>query len=266
MKRSVIIAAFVLAAGSIMAADPKGELSAAAKKLADGGNYSWKETTENAGGGGGGGGGGRGGFGGGPVDGQTQKDGLIHTSRTFNDNTTETLRMGINSATKGMDGTWRTAAEAAAAFAANADQNGGGGGRRGRGGFGGFATPAPAATITDVVGKLKDVSLSGGAYVGELTEAGAKSLAMPNFGGGARRGGGGGGGGGGFTPPEVTDAKGSAKFWVTDGVVTKYELKVQGKMSFNGNDIDINRTTTVEIKDVGTTKINAPADVVKKIS
>ena len=53
------------------------------------------------------------------------------------------------------------------------------------------------------------------------------------------------------------------KFWVKDGVLSKYEVKVQGKVSFNGNDRDVDRTTTVQIKDVGTTKIQV-SDAAKK--
>ena len=66
--------------------------------------------------------------------------------------------------------------------------------------------------------------------------------------------------------PEVADAKGSVKFWLKDGVLSKYEYQVQGKMSFNGNDVEINRTTTVAIKDVGSTKVQVPDDVKKKLS
>jgi hypothetical protein len=36
-------------------------------------------------------------------------------------------------------------------------------------------------------------------------------------------------------------------------------------VSFNGNDRDIDRTTTVEIKDVGTTKIQVSDDAKKKL-
>src|SRR5439155_13884138 len=94
----------------------------------------------------------------------------------------------------------------------------------------------------------------GDAYSGDLTEDGAKSLLT--FGG---RGGGG-------NAPEISGAKGAVKFWVKDGVLSKYEFKVQGKVSFNGNDRDIDRTTTVEIKDVGTTKVNVPEEAKKKLS
>ena len=56
------------------------------------------------------------------------------------------------------------------------------------------------------------------------------------------------------------------KIWIKDGSLVKYELKNSGKMSFGGNDIDINRTTTVEFSGVGSTKVDAPADVVKKLA
>jgi hypothetical protein len=40
---------------------------------------------------------------------------------------------------------------------------------------------------------------------------------------------------------------------------------VQGTVSFNGNDRDVDRTTTVEIKDVDTTKIQVSDDAKKKL-
>jgi hypothetical protein len=86
-----------------------------------------------------------------------------------------------------------------------------------------------------------------------LTEAGAKAMLAfrpPR---------------GGDEGPTVSDAKGSVKFWVKDGQLAKYQYHVQGKVSFNGNDRDIDRTTTVEIKDVGTTKIQVSDDAKKKL-
>jgi len=77
------------------------------------------------------------------------------------------------------------------------------------------------------------------------------------FGFGGRRGG---------NQNQPTDAKGSVKFWITDGVVTKYQFKVSGKREFNGETRDIERTTTVEIKDIGTTKIEVPDEAKKKLS
>ena len=78
---------------------------------------------------------------------------------------------------------------------------------------------APAAEVQDLITKVKDITKDGDAYSGELTEEGAKSLATMGFG---RRGGGG-------NRPAPTDVKGSVKFWIKDGALTKYESKVSGK-------------------------------------
>ena len=98
----------------------------------------------------------------------------------------------------------------------------------------------------------KELKKDGDVYASDLTEDGAK--AMMTFGG--RRGGG----------PTITNPSGSVKFWLKDGVLTKYEFKVKGTMSFNGNDIDVDRDTTVEIKDVGSTKVTVPDEAKKKLS
>jgi hypothetical protein len=68
--------------------------------------------------------------------------------------------------------------------------------------------------------------------------------------------------------PLPPDAKGSVKFWTKDGMLTKYEYNVQGTVKRPGSDEEYksNRTTTVEIKEVGTTKIDVPAEVKKKLS
>ena len=52
MKRNVLLAAMMLVSGSLFAADPKDDVTSAAKKLAAADNYSWKGNVENAGGGG----------------------------------------------------------------------------------------------------------------------------------------------------------------------------------------------------------------------
>jgi hypothetical protein len=114
-----------------------------------------------------------------------------------------------------------------------------------------FKAPAPEAA--DLAGKTKELKKDGEAYAGEFTEAGAKELLAV----GGRRG---------SNAPEPKNAKGSVKFWVKDGLLAKLELKLQGIINFNGEDRDVNRTTTVEIKDVGTTKVNVPEAASKKLS
>ena len=49
-------------------------------------------------------------------------------------------------------------------------------------------------------------------------------------------------------------------------MLSKYQTKVEGTVNFNGDDRDIDRTMTVEIKDQGTTKIEIPEAAQKKMS
>jgi hypothetical protein len=232
MKRNILVGGLVLLASSLLAEDPKEAVTGAAKKLADTDNYSWKQTIENAGGGG---------FGAGTSEGKTQKGGYTLLSMTMRDNTIEAVKKGDKGAIKGQDG-WRSLAEPAegdrgpATFMARRIQN----------------FKAPAVQAEELAGKVKELKQDGDAYSGELTEDAAKSLLM--FGG---RGGGNG--------PEVSGAKASVKFWVKDGMLAKYETKVKGTVSFGGNDRDVDRTTTIEIKDVGSTKISVPEEAEKKL-
>src|SRR5262249_16281491 len=111
---------------------------------------------------------------------------------------------------------------------------------------------APAVELADLPSKTKDMKREADVFSGELTEAGAKELL--SFG---RRGG---------AVDGAKNAKGSVKVWVKDGTPVKYQLKLEGTVNFNGEDRDVNRTTTVEIKDVGSAKIEVPDAARKKLS
>jgi len=113
---------------------------------------------------------------------------------------------------------------------------------------------APAAQATEAVDKVKELKKDGDAYSADLTEEGAKDLM--SFAG--RR-------GGNNQGPQISSAKGNIKFWVKDGALAKFQYTVEGKMTFNGEDRDVNRTTTTEIKDVGSTKVEIPADAKPKL-
>ena len=246
MIRRFLFSAVAVVAGTSMVAvaAPKDEITDAAKKLAAAPNYSWKSTTEM----GGGGGGGRG-FGG-PTEGKAEKDGFTHLSMTRGDNTIEVVRKGDKGAVKMQDG-WQSFEEL------SSDQGGGG---QGRGRFMGRMLrnyKAPAQEAADIAGKTKELKKSGDAYEADLTDEGVKDLL--SFGG--RRG----GNAGGDAPPAPTNTSGKVKFWVKDGQLAKYEYNVKGTMSFQGNEREIDRTTTVEIKDVGSTKVEVPAEAKSKI-
>jgi hypothetical protein len=163
---------------------------------------------------------------------------------TRNDNTIEVVMQDGKSAIKTPDNGWQTPAEAA-----DDDQ--------GPGRFLGRMAEnfkAPAAQAEELAGQVKEIKKDGGVYAGDLTEEGAKALLSFRRPGGDDNG------------PTVNGAKGSVKFWVKDGELTKYEFNVQGTINFNGNDRDVNRTTTIEIKDVGSTKVTVPDEAKKKLS
>jgi hypothetical protein len=111
----------------------------------------------------------------------------------------------------------------------------------------------PATDVASLVGMTKDLTSGTNGISGDLTEDSAKT--MLTF----RRGGNNG------NAPTVSNAKGSVTFWITDGKLTKYQTHVTGTVNRNGNDMEVDRTTTTEIKDVGATKIEVPDDAKKKL-
>lgn len=240
MKRHILPGLMALLATPLLAADasPKAEVKNAAAVLGNQTNYSWQATVEVPA---------DSPFKPGPTDGKTEKGGYTTLSFSFGDNMTEAVTKGTNGAVKTDDG-WKTLAKALkdngdsgfnpTRFIARMVQN--------------YRVPAvEAASLADDAKELKKDTNS---VSGDLTEAGAK--AWLSF---RRRGNGGDG-------PTVTNPKGSVKFWVKDGKLVKYQYHVQGTVNFNGDDRDIDRTTTVEIKDVGTTKITVPDEAKSKLS
>ena len=234
MNRHLFLIATASLAGSLFAADsnPKDDITAAAKKLGEAASYSWKTTTvvpEGAR------------FRPGATDGQTEKDGFTHLAVVIGDNTIHSVMKGDKAAVSRPEGGWLSVAEL---------ENGEGPDR-----FRAMLVrsfKAPAVQATDLAAGVKEFTKDGDAWSGELTEDGAKGLLSlrPRTGGDA---------------PAISNAKGSAKFWLKDGALAKYEFKVSGKVSFNGNDRDVDRTTTVEIKDAGATKVDVPEEAKKKL-
>ncbi len=239
MKKNLLLGTLALLAGSLLAADssPKDDVKKAAAALGIQTNYTWRTTVEVPA---------DSPFKPGPTDGKTEKGGYMTLSISFGDNTTEAVTKGTNGAIKTDEG-WQTLAEALkdsgdggfnpTMFMARMVQN--------------YRVPAvEAAVLADDAKELKSDTNS---ISGDMTEAGAKEFLTFR-----RRGSGGDG-------PTVTNPKGSVKFWVKDGKLAKYQYHVQGTMNFNGDDHDVDRTTTVEIKDVNTTKIVVADDVKKKL-
>ena len=226
-----ILTSFALVASSValpLYAAPKDDVAAAAKKLADAENYSWTSTTE-------------GGFAA-SAEGKTQKDGLTTLKSTFGDNTIEIVLKGDKGALKTEEG-WKSSTEVAdqqgpARFVGRMIQN--------------FKSPATQAK--ELADKTADLKKADDAWAGDLTEDGAKALMTLG-----RR-------GGNNAAPTIANAKGTAKFWTApDGQLKKFQYNVKGTVTFNGEDRDVDRTTTIEIKDVGTTKVEVPAEAKAKL-
>jgi hypothetical protein len=239
MKKNLLISLIALVAGPLLAADssPKDDVKNAAAALGSEKNYSWRATVEVPA---------DSQFKPGPTDGKTEKGGYTTLSLSFGDNTTEAVSKGTNGAIKTDDG-WKSLAEALK--------------DDGNGGFNPTMFIArmvqnykvPAAEAVSLANAAQELKAGTNGISGDLTEAGAKELLTFR-----RRGNGG-------DDPTVTNPKGSVTFWITDGKLTKYQYHVAGTVSFNGNDRDVDRTTTVEIKDVGTTTIAVSDDAKKKL-
>jgi len=238
MLKRILIGTLTLVAGTVLAADARDEVKDAAKKLADQANYSWRTTVESAGGGQ------NNRFRPGPTDGKTEKGGFTFLSMTRGDNTFEAaIKEAGKGALKTEDG-WQSLSEL------TVDN-----GQANRGRFMAMMLQnyrTPAMEAAQLAERVKELKKTDDAYIGDLTEDGVKQMmAFRRPGGNA---------------PEVANPKGSAKFWIKDGMLTKYEYNVQGTITFNNNDVDVNRTTTVQIKDVGSTKVDVPEEAKKKAS
>jgi hypothetical protein len=244
MIRRILCTGFALVASVAVVAhaDPKDDVTGAIAKLDAAPNYTYVSTTQGRGG---------------PqvTTVKIQKDGYTYTSRDFNGTPIETYAKGTVTVFKNQDGAWMTAAEMAAA-------GGGGGGGRGRGrGFG--AAPAPAVELKAWEDKLSNFAAADGAITADVDPDFAKTLVPAGRG---RRGGGGGGGGG--APPAapvLKDVKATVKFTLADGNIAKYEAHVTGTRTVNDQDMPIDNTTSTEIKDIGTTTFDVPADAKAKL-
>jgi len=230
MMKHILLGALALLASPLFAADssPKGDVMAAARKLAAA-SYSWNQTVvvpESAR------------FKPGPTEGKTEKGVVTYVKMSFGDITTEIVMKGDKTAVTDPDGNWQSLT--------NMEKDANGIGSEGPTRFlvrmvRNFSLPT--AQATNLLASVSELKKDGDVYSGDLTEAGAKAQ---------------------FRFGTVTNPKGSAKFWLKDGLLAKFEYKVQGKVTFNGSEINLDRDTTVEIEDVGATKVNVP-DGAKKV-
>ena len=233
MKEKILFGAIALLAGSLLAADsnPQDAVKDAAKKLGEKDNYSWTTTID------------LGGDMTGTIEGKAEKGGatLLVLSAAGQD---------MNAVFKGgkgvlkLEDSWMLISE----VATNTDQGG---------------APrivarvlqmfrAPAEEAADLAAKPKELKMADGVCSGDLSADAIKD--MLKFGKQAAG-----------RNLEISGAKGSVKFWLKDGSLTKYEYSVQGTVTFGGNDRDVDLKNTVVLKDIGTTKVVVPEGATKKL-
>jgi hypothetical protein len=229
MKSALHFAAVLLVAVALRAAESKDEVINAAKKLADAPNYSWKTTVVVPA---------ESQFKPGPTLGATEEGGPTHLSLTFRDMLTEAVIKGDKGALTDENGEWESLAELEEA--------------EGPGRFRALMLrnfKLPATQALELANGAKELKRDGDAITGELTDDGAKGFLTFGRGG-----------------PNVSSPSGSAKFWIKDGALVKFEFHVKGTVTFNGTNREVDRTTTVEISKVGETKVAVPEAAKKKLS
>jgi len=236
MKRTCLIGIVCLLAQALLAdeAGSKEKVAQAAKQLGNLPNYSWTMSSREADGS-------PGRLG--PIEGKADKSGLTYLNFSISSVPVEVYLQGEKGTAKGLEG-WQTLDEIAQTSGTAAAVV-----RFLR------SYKAPAAEAAALPAKTKAIKETGGVFAGELTEDAAKDLLLR----GARR-------REGQEPPKVTDPKGAVKFWVQDGILSKFEVNLQGKLSTSEREFDINRTATVEIKDAGKTKLEVPPEAKQKMN
>jgi hypothetical protein len=229
-KTLLSVLGFLAASLLVVQAGPKDEITAAVKKLGKADSYGWNASTEGSR------------WSTGTTEGKVGKDGSTWLKMTRGDNTFEAAVHGEKGVMK-TDAGWQTLEDLR-----------GDGQNRGR--FLGYMIrnyDAPVSQAKELLEKAAEFKMEDGAYAAQLSEEGVKE--MLTF---RRR--------DGSQGPIPTNTGGWVKFWIKDGTLAKYEFNVQGKMSFNNNDFDIDRTTTVELKEIGSTQVDLPDEVKDKLS
>jgi hypothetical protein len=230
MKFSLTLTLIPLLTAAVLAAEstPLNQVKAAAHALADQKNYAWVSTPRSEGG--------TANWRQGPTYGQTEKDGFTYFKFELGDNTIEAAFRGDKRAIK-MEYDWVASTELEGDQAWIAER------------LKAYRAPAgEAEQLVDATTKLE--KQPDGSFSGSLTPEKVTDLLLMG-----RR-----------TNTQPKDLKGSARFWIKEGLLSKYEYNLQGKVTGRDEqEVQVNRTTTVEVKDIGVTKVQVPEQGKKKL-
>jgi len=226
--RILALGAFFCMTGTVLAADPVDEVNDAAKKLADTGNYSWRSVTNDA-----------------SnsltvvVDGQTQEDGSTLIKLTGGGSYAQIALRGRNSVLN-VGGGWQTADEAADQPQAARFMS---------------SVMSPALVASQIASRLDDLKPQGNVFTAQLSGGEVSNLLRPLYSLDAIR----------TRGMNNAGAKASIKFWIKDGLLEKFQVHITGTSSRGGADTAVDRTVTVDFRDVGKTKVSLPEQAKKKL-
>ncbi|HTF57591.1 MAG TPA: hypothetical protein VK661_10190 [Planctomycetota bacterium] len=113
--------------------------------------------------------------------------------------------------------------------------------------------PAPTEEVKTLLEGVRELKEGpDGGRVGELSEAAARTQVERTLKGGGRK-----------DPPEIKEPRGTVRFWIQDGLILKYDIATQAKVTVNDVEIVLKRTLTVKVKDVNTTPVPVPEEASK---
>ena len=229
MKMLASISSILVLSSSLAGADPKTEVTDAIKKLGEQSGYSWTQTPKTTGS--------ESARRQGPIEGKTEKGGFTCLKGSAGEISYEAASKGDKMVVN-YNGDWLSTAEIGEDQSAIKRLK---------------ALKKPVEEAESLAGKATELKKeSDGLYAGDLAADASKAL----FSLLGRR------------AAEAPEAKGSVRFWIKDGLLTKYEFSVRGKITVgeDKHEVAISQTTTVEIKDTGSTKISLPEEAKKKLS
>jgi hypothetical protein len=252
MKTTILLSALFLATGPLLAA-PREDVTAAATALGNAANYTWQTTQD---------------YGAnwansqykpGPIDGKTEKDGYTMVSLNTVSNVSGMVRKGTKAALHTTDKGWQTMTVNGASQVYNERSPE-------RSISIGITLELPAVEATNLIAWASDWKVEGDKIIGTFTEDGAARVlgvfnsryGRPSIPPGV---------GGSILIASSSNAKGTVTFWIKDGKLTKYQTHITASVDTTGSPrpMDEDRTKTVTIKDIGTTKVVVPDEAKEKL-
>jgi hypothetical protein len=225
--KTLVIGTILCLTGTALAADPVEVVSDAAKKLADTANYTWRANTYDAAD---------------AItviqDGQTERDGDTLIKLNTGGSYVQVALRGDSAVMNVGDG-WQRSDEVADRQATRFMS----------------AVMSPALVAAQIASRLDDLKPEGNEFVVQISGGEVNELMRPLYSLNAIR----------SRSVNETGAKATVKFWITDGLLTKFQIHVTGTISRGGTNTVVDRTVTVDFRDIGSTRVSLPDQAKKKL-